>query len=130
MDRLQAMRIYARVAELGSFTRAAADLDMSRAAVSESVAALDPIRATAMGVAGHDDRLTDYSPSGIDARAELDRDTAVALAALEPGDDRERVAAAFLQERLATALGLADAGERQDVPVAEAAHRVAAIVGR
>lgn len=41
MDRLQAMRIYARVAELGSFTRAAADLDMSRAAVSESVAALE-----------------------------------------------------------------------------------------
>lgn len=41
MDRLQAMRVYSRVAELGSFTRAAADLDMSRAAVSESVAALE-----------------------------------------------------------------------------------------
>jgi LysR family transcriptional regulator for bpeEF and oprC len=41
MDRLQAMRVYARVAELGSFTRAAADLDLSRAAVSESVAGLE-----------------------------------------------------------------------------------------
>ncbi len=35
------MRVYARVARLGSFVRAAADLDLSRAAVSESVAALE-----------------------------------------------------------------------------------------
>jgi LysR family transcriptional regulator for bpeEF and oprC len=41
MDRLQAMRVYARVAQLGSFTRAADDLGMSRAAVSESVATLE-----------------------------------------------------------------------------------------
>jgi LysR family transcriptional regulator for bpeEF and oprC len=41
MDRLQAMRVYARVAQLGSFTRAADDLAMSRAAVSESVATLE-----------------------------------------------------------------------------------------
>jgi len=41
MDRFQAMRIYARVAGLGSFVRAAADLDLSRATVSESVAALE-----------------------------------------------------------------------------------------
>jgi LysR family transcriptional regulator, regulator for bpeEF and oprC len=41
VDRLQAMRLYARVARLGSFSKAAADLDLSRAAVSESVAALE-----------------------------------------------------------------------------------------
>src|SRR5258706_8347093 len=41
MDRLHAMRLYTRVAALGSFTRAADDLDLSRAAVSESVAALE-----------------------------------------------------------------------------------------
>lgn len=41
MDRLQAMRIYTRVARMGSFVRAAADLDLSRATVSESVAALE-----------------------------------------------------------------------------------------
>jgi LysR family transcriptional regulator for bpeEF and oprC len=41
MDRLQAMRIYTRVARLGSFVRAAAELDLSRATVSESVAALE-----------------------------------------------------------------------------------------
>jgi DNA-binding transcriptional LysR family regulator len=41
MDQLQAMRVYARVARLGSFSRAADDLGLSRAAVSESVAALE-----------------------------------------------------------------------------------------
>jgi LysR family transcriptional regulator, regulator for bpeEF and oprC len=41
MDRLQAMRVYTRVARLGSFVRAAADLDLSRATVSESLAALE-----------------------------------------------------------------------------------------
>jgi len=41
VDRFQAMRIYARVARLGSFVRAAADLDLSRATVSESVAGLE-----------------------------------------------------------------------------------------
>ncbi len=41
MDRLQAMRIYSRVARLGSFAGASVDLDLSRATVSESVAALE-----------------------------------------------------------------------------------------
>lgn len=41
MDRFQAMRLFCRVAELGSFTGAAADLDLSRATVSESVASLE-----------------------------------------------------------------------------------------
>lgn len=41
MDRLHAMQVYVRVAQLGSFSKAADDLDLSRAAVSESVAALE-----------------------------------------------------------------------------------------
>ncbi len=41
MDRLHAMRVYSRVARLGSFARAADDLELSRAAVSEAVAALE-----------------------------------------------------------------------------------------
>lgn len=41
MDRLQAMRVFARVAELGSFARAADALALSRARVSESIAALE-----------------------------------------------------------------------------------------
>lgn len=41
MDRLHAMQVFARVARMGSFSRAADDLGLSRAAVSESVAALE-----------------------------------------------------------------------------------------
>lgn len=72
---------------------------------------LDPIRATFLGVPGSDDRLTDYSPEGIEARAELERETLVELARLPPRDDEERVAASFLAERLASSLALTDAGE-------------------
>jgi LysR family transcriptional regulator, regulator for bpeEF and oprC len=41
MDRLQAMRVFVRVAELGSFTRAASALGLSRARVSEAVGELE-----------------------------------------------------------------------------------------
>jgi LysR family transcriptional regulator for bpeEF and oprC len=41
MDRLQAMRVFARVAELGGFTRAAAALELSCARVSEAVSGLE-----------------------------------------------------------------------------------------
>jgi LysR family transcriptional regulator for bpeEF and oprC len=41
MDRLQAMRVFVRVAELGSFTRAASALGLSRARVSEAVQELE-----------------------------------------------------------------------------------------
>jgi LysR family transcriptional regulator for bpeEF and oprC len=41
MDRLQAMRVFVRVAELGSFTRAATALGLSRARVSEAIAELE-----------------------------------------------------------------------------------------
>jgi LysR family transcriptional regulator for bpeEF and oprC len=41
MDRFQALRVFVRVADLGSFTRAADALELSRARVSEAVAALE-----------------------------------------------------------------------------------------
>jgi LysR family transcriptional regulator for bpeEF and oprC len=41
MDRLQAMRVFVRVAELASFARAADALELSRARVSEAVAELE-----------------------------------------------------------------------------------------
>src|SRR6185312_14851714 len=54
---------------------------------------------------------TDHSPDGAAARAELDRDTLVELAGLEPRDDDDRIAAAFLTERLDTTLAFHDADE-------------------
>ena len=44
----------------------------------EDYCALDPLTATAIGVAGHEDELTDFSPAGFDAREALARDTAIA----------------------------------------------------
>jgi len=41
MDRLDAMRVFARIVELGSFTRAAADLDLPRATVTHAIKQLE-----------------------------------------------------------------------------------------
>ena len=41
MDRLHAMRLYARIVELGSFTAAADDLDLPRATVTHTIKALE-----------------------------------------------------------------------------------------
>ena len=84
----------------------------------ESFAALDPIAATSVGVTGYDHLLTDYSPAGAEARADLARTTLAALAAARPTDDHDRIAAAVMQERLHTGLDLHDHGERlRDVRV-------------
>jgi uncharacterized protein (DUF885 family) len=77
----------------------------------DEACALDPIRATALGVPGNEGELTDFSPDGVEARAALDRDTLVALAAVEPADDDERRSAAFMAERLGAGLAHVDAGE-------------------
>ena len=74
-------------------------------------AALDPTTATAVGIDDHGTRLTDHSPDGIEARDDLARATRAALAAAEPIDDRDRIAAAYLHERLEASLRLADLGE-------------------
>jgi uncharacterized protein (DUF885 family) len=75
-------------------------------------AALDPIGATIAGLAGFDDRLTDYSPEGFDARSELDRRALAEIGPIEPASERERVAKEAMQERLGLALEMDDAGER------------------
>ena len=74
-------------------------------------AALDPIAATDAGIAGHDHELTDYSPDVSGARDRLDRDTLAALGRASRTDDRDRVAADVMTERLQLAVALHDAGE-------------------
>ena len=41
----------------------------------ERLAELHPNAATSMGIPGHEERLTDFSPAGHEARATLDRET-------------------------------------------------------
>jgi uncharacterized protein (DUF885 family) len=74
-------------------------------------APLDPIAATYVGISGHDHELTDLSPEGYAARAELDRRTLAGLSATEPADEAERVAKEAMVERLELALARYDAGD-------------------
>ena len=66
----------------------------------EDYCALDPLAATGMGVAGHEDELTDLSPDGFAARHELTRRALAAAEAATPSDERERVAKEAFLERL------------------------------
>lgn len=66
----------------------------------ERSAALDPGAATYLGIAGYDDKMTDFSPSGHDARAELDASTLRELNTLDTTDPADRLAAGVLREAL------------------------------
>jgi uncharacterized protein (DUF885 family) len=76
----------------------------------DQVAALDPIRATYDGLGGYDDRLTDLSPEGFGALAELDQLTLAQIDAVTPADDNEQVAKEALRERLTIGIECYDAG--------------------
>lgn len=76
----------------------------------EELAAADPVAATAWGIPGYDDKLTDYSPDGHAARAELAKRTLEAVRAVEPGDDGERSAKAVFTERVGLDLEIHEAG--------------------
>jgi uncharacterized protein (DUF885 family) len=85
-------------------------IDTIAEAYVEAWAGLDPIGATYVGIAGHDDRLTELSPEGYAALAELDRRTLAQLDAVTPVDENDRVAQESMQERLGLAVELYDAG--------------------
>ncbi|MFM9136968.1 MAG: DUF885 domain-containing protein, partial [Actinomycetota bacterium] len=59
----------------------------------ERSAALDPGAATYLGIAGYDDKMTDFSPAGHDARAELDASTLRELNSLDTSNPADRLAA-------------------------------------
>jgi uncharacterized protein (DUF885 family) len=67
--------------------------------LDRSVAA-DPVFATFTGIKGYDDRLTDVSPTGHAARADLARQTLAELDHAVPVDATDAVTAAALRERL------------------------------
>lgn len=76
----------------------------------EDWAPLDPIGATYLGISGYDHLLTDLSPDGFGARADLDRRTLAALDATTPVDERERVAREAMQERISLQTAQYDSG--------------------
>ncbi|PRX49545.1 uncharacterized protein (DUF885 family) [Prauserella shujinwangii] len=76
----------------------------------EDYAAADPIMATAIGVAGHDDQVTDYSPEGYAARAALAKRALREIADVTPADEAERVAKAVFTERVGLDVEIHEAG--------------------
>jgi uncharacterized protein (DUF885 family) len=76
----------------------------------DEYAAADPVTATALGITGYDDRLTDYSPKGAAARASVARRAIEAMEAAKPADDGERVAKASFLERVGLDLEIHEAG--------------------
>jgi uncharacterized protein (DUF885 family) len=85
-------------------------VDDLASAYVDDVAALDPISATAMGIAGHDHELPDLSPDGHAAREALARAAYAAVAAAEATDEREQVAKDAFLERTGLELEIIDAG--------------------
>jgi uncharacterized protein (DUF885 family) len=83
----------------------------------DAVCDLDPIVATSLGTRPGDDRLPDPGPAGLQAEAQLARDTLAELdrvLAADPaldGDPVERRCARLLRERLGAELAVHEAGE-------------------
>jgi LysR family transcriptional regulator for bpeEF and oprC len=101
MDQLQGMRVFTRVAEMGSFARAADDLDMSRAMASSYVAQLEKHLGTRL--LHRTTRKVTVSPEGA---VYLERCKRI-LSEIQAADDEMRHARARPQGKL-----------RVDVPVA------------
>ncbi|MEV0669986.1 DUF885 domain-containing protein [Mycobacterium sp. NPDC050441] len=90
--------------------RAATAVDAVAERYLDTYARLDPCAATELGITGHDDDVTDYSPQGVAARAEAARATLRELDGVEPADEVDVVTVAALRERLGAAVDVHDAG--------------------
>jgi uncharacterized protein (DUF885 family) len=77
----------------------------------EKFAAADPVAATFMGVAGHDGRLTDYSPEGTAELNGLSAGTLREIGHAEPGDERERICRDTVVDELGLSVELFKAKE-------------------
>ena len=75
----------------------------------DTYAALDPCAATEMGILGHDDDITDYSPDGVSARVDAARTALRELDEAAASDEVDRVTIAAMRERLGLQIELHDA---------------------
>ena len=87
----------------GPEARPTTDVDRIANDYLDQLVELSPIAATELGIAGHDEDLDDFSPSGHEAMAALNRRTLDALGQATPVDDIDRVTLAAMQERLGLA---------------------------
>ena len=77
------------------------------------VADLDPVRGERWGVKSDGTRLTDYSPAGMAALAELLSRTLKAVEEATPATEHERLGGGFLADWVGGELGVIEAGERE-----------------
>ncbi len=87
-------------------------IDAIAEAHTTRLAEMCPVDATFMGIAGHDHQLNDYSPDGLAAFAQLNRDTLGELAQATPVDDTDRVTLAAMRDRLELDVELYESGAR------------------
>ncbi|MFZ9327955.1 MAG: hypothetical protein ACO24H_11060, partial [Polynucleobacter sp.] len=66
----------------------------------EQLANSDPGLATALGIAGHDHEMTDFSPQGHEQRHQITKATFNKLNSLDTTSDRDRLAAGVLRNSL------------------------------
>jgi uncharacterized protein (DUF885 family) len=90
--------------------RAATAVDGVAERYLEAFAALDPCAATELGITGHDDDITDYSPDGVAARADAARSASRELNQVTAVDDVDTVTVAAMRDRLGVLVELHDAG--------------------
>ncbi len=70
----------------------------------ESYAALDPVAATYVGIPGYDDKISDLSLDGYQAREDLSQTALREMASTEAADDREQAAKDSFIERLSVSI--------------------------
>lgn len=93
-----------------SLSREASAVDAIAEDYMTKLAALDPFGATAIGIPGYDHLVTDLSPAGLSARAELDRATLSALDSVDPTDEIDAVSIGAMRERLGLAVETFESG--------------------
>ncbi len=87
----------------GRQARPTTDVDRIANDYLDAFVELSPIAATYLGMAGHDEDLDDFSPSGYAARSELRNRTLRTLAHASAIDDIDRATLAAMKERLGLA---------------------------
>lgn len=86
-------------------------IDAIADAYVRTIARLNPIAATAMGLAGYDHLMTDFSPAGWQAQADAARAVLDELDRVDPVDEVDVVTLAAMRERIGLELELHDADE-------------------
>jgi uncharacterized protein (DUF885 family) len=94
-----------------SHGRQSTEIDRLSTEYVKRYAELDPDAALVLGIPGHEDRSTDYSPELYAGLADLSRRSLSRLRELRIVDEVDRVSALALAERIEAELALLDAGE-------------------